>query len=156
MRIEQKRLSELPGWEKNPRRIGKKEAKTLSASLRKFGLLAVPIYNETTGRLIGGHQRVAALSSLLGDAVVPVAVVSMDETQEKALNLTLNNTAARGEWILEATRDLLTDFDLVTLKDLGLEWLAPKPAKEETEPVKVELKAYCKCPQCGERCPVKI
>ena len=48
------------------------------------------IWNKTTGRVIGGHQRLKILLSMGMDEIECV-VVEMDEQKEKALNIALNN-----------------------------------------------------------------
>jgi hypothetical protein len=66
---------------------------------------------------VGGHQRLRALDTINGnrDYRLRVAAVDMDETEEKAANLLLNNTEAQGEWELEKLGEILKvpDLDLV-------------------------------------------
>ena len=67
--------------------------------------------------MVGGHQRLRALDVINGnrDYMLRVAAVDMDETEEKAANLLLNNTEAQGEWELEKLGEMLQapDLDLV-------------------------------------------
>ena len=65
--MESKLLSELNGNPKNPRRISKHDFDALLESIRKFGNLSDIVFNETTGRLVGGHQRVQAFKALGGE-----------------------------------------------------------------------------------------
>ncbi|MHB1126871.1 MAG: hypothetical protein ACYC2T_07905 [Bacillota bacterium] len=72
------------------------------------------IWNERTGRVVGGHQRLKILREL-GWQQVEVSVVDLPEEKEKALNLALNKTG--GDWDLPLLKDLLEelnngDFDI--------------------------------------------
>ena len=79
-------LAELLPADYNPRRINDKAMKGLRASLERFGELGGIVYNEQTGRLVGGHQRVKALAAL-GVADAEVRVVSIPLAEEKAAKL---------------------------------------------------------------------
>jgi hypothetical protein len=95
----------------NPRIMTDDQKRRLRAGLKKHGMLEPPVWNKQTGRLVGGHQRLAQLDGLQGDDAytLQVAVVDLDEAAEKEAMILLNNTAAMGDW------DLLK-LDLV-LKD---------------------------------------
>src|ERR1700730_13442323 len=91
---------ELSGLEPapyNPRTITASAAQGLKASIRRFGLVQPIVWNRRTKRVVGGHQRIEALKSL-GKAEAQVVVVNLPETEEKALNVTLNNPAISGEF----------------------------------------------------------
>lgn len=68
----------------------------LEASLSRFGLVVPIVWNRRSGTVVGGHQR---LRVLLANGVeeVPVSVVDVDETDEKAMNLALNRIL--GGWV---------------------------------------------------------
>ena len=83
-------LAELLPADYNPRRISDRAMKGLRASLERFGELGGIVYNEQTGRLVGGHQRVKALAAL-GVVDAEVRVVSIPIAEEKAANLALNH-----------------------------------------------------------------
>ena len=103
----------------------------LETSLREFGLVEPLVWNERTGRVVGGHARLRILKSM-GVMEVPVSVVRLDESREKALNVVLNNREAQSRFdtpklaeLLIELEDLpefsLTGFDLATLQNLQLE-----------------------------------
>jgi ParB-like chromosome segregation protein Spo0J len=132
----------------NPRRMTAKAAAKLRASLESFGLVEPLIWNRRTGRLVGGHQRLAILKSL-GVSEVPVSVVDLSEEREKALNVVLNNPEAQGRYepgkLAELLHDLedlpeldATGFDARTLSHLEYE---PAPLEEigETDDVEITL-----------------
>lgn len=121
-------LAELLPADYNPRRINDKAMKGLRASLERFGELGGIVYNDQTGRLVGGHQRVKALAAL-GVAEVEVRVVDIPLAEEKAANLALNHPGIGGEWdegmlaavLADVQRDLPTAFDELQLGDLWAE-----------------------------------
>ena len=113
----------------NPRKMSPAAMAGLKASLEKFGELGGIVFNRRLGRLAGGHQRVKALVAI-GETHADVRVVDLDEADEKALNLTLNNHAIGGEWagaelaaLLEESQaamgDLFTDLKLDALWDFA-------------------------------------
>lgn len=82
----------------------------LRASLTEFGLVEPLVWNELTGRVVGGHARLRILREL-GVAEVPVSVVRLDEKREKALNVVLNNYEAQGRYDPAKLADLLVELD---------------------------------------------
>jgi len=92
----------------NPRKMTPAAMAGLKASLSKFGELGGIVFNRRLNRLAGGHQRVKALVAL-GETHAEVRVVDLDETDEKALNLTLNNAAIGGDWAEAQLAELLGD-----------------------------------------------
>lgn len=82
----------------NPRkalRPGDPEWAHIEKSLDEFGMVEPVVWNRQTGRLVGGHQRLAILEHK-GHTETHVSVVDLDEAREKVLNLALNN--AKGAW----------------------------------------------------------
>ena len=81
----------------NPRRIDDASLAALTKSLEKFGLVEPIVFNKRSGFVVGGHQR---LRIPRGKKVtsVPVVVVDLDETQERALNVALNSSKLTGEF----------------------------------------------------------
>lgn len=101
----------------NPRYITEDARKRLKNAIAKVGLLAPITWNRQTQRIIGGHQRLRALDVINGNRnyTLRVAAVDMDEEEEKAANLLLNNPEAQGEWDLEKLGEMLQapDLDLI-------------------------------------------
>lgn len=94
----------------NPRQIDPVSLAKLQEGIAKFGLVEPLVWNERTGNLVGGHQRLGILDRQHGntDYTVPVSVVDLDETSERELNIFLNNTTAQG------------DFDMAKLENIFL------------------------------------
>ena len=96
----------------NPRVIGEGAEKRLRANIKKVGLLGTLIWNESTGNLVSGHQRLKALDTLEGypakrqDYEVRVTVVTLSDREEKEANVFLNNPSVQGEWNLDKLAEL--------------------------------------------------
>lgn len=114
MRIEKKKISDLNPASYNPRKISKEELELLRASIDKYGCVELIIWNERTGNIVGGHQRLKVLQAQ-NIQEIECVIVNLSENEEKDLNLRLNKIA--GEWDLEKLelvfKDLqIADFDL--------------------------------------------
>jgi len=117
MQIETKNVKDLLPAEYNPRKDlkpGDKEYEKLKRSIEQFGYVEPVIWNETTGRVVGGHQRLKVLQDM-GLTEVDCVIVQMDAEKEKALNVALNKIS--GEWDNDKLALLIadlqgTDFDV--------------------------------------------
>ena len=122
----------------NPRKDlkpGDPEYEKLKRSLEEFGYVEPIIWNKTTGRVVGGHQRLKVLLDM-GITEVDCVVVELPEDKEKALNIALNKIS--GEWdkdklalviadLQGAAFDVsLTGFDPAELDDLFKDSLKDK------------------------------
>jgi len=98
MLIEKKKTDELIPAEYNPRKDlkpGDPEYEKLNVSLEQFGYVEPVIWNKTTGRVVGGHQRLKVLMDM-GIQEVECVVVELSEEKEKALNIALNKISGAG------------------------------------------------------------
>lgn len=117
MNIEKKNVKDLLPADYNPRKDlkpGDPEYEKLKRSIEQFGYVEPVIWNEKTGRVVGGHQRLKVLTDI-GITEVDVVVVDMDTEKEKALNIALNKIS--GEWDTEKLALVIadlqgTDFDV--------------------------------------------
>ena len=117
MNIEKKNVKDLLPADYNPRKDlkpGDPEYEKLKRSIEQFGYVEPVIWNEQTGRVVGGHQRLKVLTDM-GITEVDVVVVDMDTEKEKALNIALNKIS--GEWDTEKLALVIadlqgTDFDV--------------------------------------------
>lgn len=173
-------IDELRPAEYNPRKIDKRAAEGLLASLRRFGLVQDVVVNRRTvgkgwpkgahSTIVGGHQRVAALQ-VDGAKEIPVTWVDLSEADERALNIALNNPHISGTFtadVVEIVRDVSTaNYGLA--KSLRLDALLPaaarfglNPEEEESEatgdaPLSVRGEAYALgahtlvCGDCTDR-----
>ena len=151
MLIEKKKTAELIPAEYNPRKDlkpGDPEYEKLKRSLEQFGYVEPVIWNKTTGRVVGGHQRLKVLIDM-GIQEVECVVVELNEEKEKALNIALNKIS--GAWDNEKLALLITDlqgadfdvsltgFDAAEIDDLFKESLQDG-IKDDDFDVEAELK----------------
>ena len=143
-------VSVLKPAEYNPRKKlkpGEKEYEKIKNSIEEFGF-AEPLVVNADMTIIGGHQRLTVAMSL-GYTDVPCAVVDVDKTREKALNIALNKIT--GAWDDSLLADLLKDIENSSF-DLGFTGFDPpeietlfnkvhsKEVKEDDFDVDSELK----------------
>ncbi len=81
----------------NPREITEQAYAGLRHSLEKFGYVDLLIVNKRNMRIVSGHQRYKVLQSD-GVETVSAIMVDLDEVQEQAMNVTLNNSEIAGQW----------------------------------------------------------
>ena len=131
----------------NPRRtsrLGKARYQRLRRSMEAFDLVQPLVWNQRTGHLVAGHQRLR-IARDQGRITLPCVVVDLPLAQEKLLNIALNNPAIASEWddhrletLLVELREMLevdatlTGFDSQELRDLSL-----IPAQPEQAPAPV-------------------
>lgn len=112
-------LKDLKDADYNPRvtlEPGMEEFEKLRASIETFGDVEPIVWNQRTGHVVGGHQRLAVLRWLKKKKTT-VSMVDMDENQEKLLNLALNK--AKGEWDTQKLEDLLSSMEAETIQLTG-------------------------------------
>ena len=141
--------SELKPAEYNPRKKlkpGDKEYVKIKNSITEFGF-ADPLVVNADMTIIGGHQRLTVALDL-GFTEIPCAVVDVDKTREKALNIALNKIT--GAWDDNLLAELLQDIQNSEF-DLGLTGFEPpeietlfntvhsKEVKEDDFDVEAEL-----------------
>jgi hypothetical protein len=82
----------------NPRVISDESREGLKKVLRHLGLLEPLVWNKRTGNLVSGHQRISLLDALEGtpDYSLDLAIVDLDEAQEREANVAFNNPAIQG------------------------------------------------------------
>lgn len=102
----------------NPRKIGENEAKELRKALKKYGLVESLVWNEKTGNLVGGHQRLSQLDLLEknNDYELTVSVINVDDKTEKEINIILNNPNLQGDYDNDALSKLIGE---INFKDVG-------------------------------------
>lgn len=172
VRLVTKTLDEVDVAAYNPRRIDNEALDGLKGSVQRFGLVQPIIWNERTNRVVGGHQRLRAIQEL-GHKVAQFLVVDLSETEEKALNLALNNPGTQGKFVgseLSQLLDGLRGFEGFDDMNLGsLDELATDLMENELErgagdfefdsafnPENVVLKEAkakkeVQCPSCGTK-----
>ena len=107
----------------NPKVHKEDRIKLQAKNLKKVGYLGGIVWNETTGNIVDGHRRIAAMDMYYGydgtpetDYDVKVEVVHMDEQAEK------QQLAYMAAGDTKAELDLLANFaDDIDLEEIGLE-----------------------------------
>lgn len=152
-------LSSLRPADYNPRRMEGRAFAGLVKSLDTYGCVEPLVWNQRTGTLVAGHQRLRALEEL-GATEADVVVVDLDEVHERALNVTLNNPHIQGEFTADAV-DLLrelagavAEFEPMGLQDLlkqleSQERAFAQPAEPSDMKPLDAPDAPIVCPNCG-------
>jgi DNA modification methylase len=84
------------------------EYEALRRSIDRWGLVEPLVWNERSGNLVGGHQRLKILKDKKAKEV-EVSVVDLDANDEAALNVALNKI--EGGWDMKLLADLLSELD---------------------------------------------
>ena len=111
MKLETVDIEKLKPAEYNPRKIDKKSLAGLAKSLELFGYVEPIVWNEKTGNVVGGHQRLKVLREQ-GKKKIDVIKVDLDIEKEKALNVALNNQEIQGKWDKEKLLELLGEIEV--------------------------------------------
>lgn len=111
MEIRTLNAAKLKAADYNPRRDLQPEDaeyQKLRRSIEEFGYIEPIIWNERTGRVVGGHQRLKVLLEQ-GAQEVECVVVDLPDKDEKILNVLLNKV--KGRWDIGKLADLLQQLD---------------------------------------------
>lgn len=119
MKFVKKKITDLIPADYNPRKDlkpGDPDYEKLKHSMKEFGYVDPIIWNQQTGRVVGGHQRLKILQDE-GLKEAECVVVNLDEEKEKALNIALNKIS--GDWDKDKLALLMTDLQASDL-DISL------------------------------------
>jgi hypothetical protein len=142
----------------------------LGHSIDRFGMLVPIVWNEKSGNVVGGHQRLRHLQEV-GDKETDVVVVNLEPTEEMALNIALNSPKLRGQF----TKDVVGLLDKASsglgeaFAEIGLEDLhnfvkrlkfdagpgsgpgsGPGPGRNDSD-VNPGANVVVTCPRCRSR-----
>lgn len=144
--IEKRKIADLKGYEKNPRKFTEKGLKDLKKSLENCGDANIITINKDN-TVLGGHARLTVMKQLgykEVDVKVPERLLTEKECQEIVIRLNANTA---GEWDFDK---LQTDFEIEELQDWGLDLnFDVEIDEEETEEDLGVNKKLLKCPVCG-------
>lgn len=136
--IKKMKISDLQGWDRNPREITDEAMVGLTHSLQDFGLVQPIVWNKRTKRVVGGHQRLIVLKKH-GIEEVGVVVVDLTPEREKILNVTLNNPEIAGTFsddIGDILKEIEVD-DVNLFDELKLDSLLRELIEDNEEKKKV-------------------
>lgn len=127
----------------NPRKISEKARKQLKANLKRVGLMGGIVWNESSGNLVSGHQKVGIMDEVnrydpethKNDYKIRVEVVHLTEKEEKEQNLFMNNRAVQGEFDDDLLIKMLGDIEYQNagFDDFDMEMLGIADIPEEIE-----------------------
>lgn len=129
MNIRRMQLADLKPASYNPRKDlqpGDPAYIKIKQSLETFGMVEPVIWNEKTGHVVSGHQRIKALCDI-GETETDVVVINETLREEKKLNIILNR--AKGRWDNEKLAPLMKelsergDISLTGFEDYELQGL---------------------------------
>jgi ParB-like chromosome segregation protein Spo0J len=138
MIIRMMKLSDLQLAPYNPRQDlwpGDQVYEDIKRSIVEFGYVDPIIWNEQTGHVVGGNQRLKVLRDL-GVAETEVSVINFPMEKEKLLNIALNKIS--GEWDKIKLKELIAELDtlpvdvaLTGFNDVEIEALLDPVIKED-------------------------
>jgi hypothetical protein len=100
----------------NPRIISDEARRRLQKGIKKLGMLAAVTWNQRTGLMVAGHQRLKIVDNLVvpkdmidggTDYLIQVDLTDMNEIHEVEANILMNNPKAQGESTIEGLDALL-------------------------------------------------
>lgn len=138
--LEKMRVGDMKHGFGNPRKITKKKAEELAASMETFGDFGIFLVDENDN-VIAGNQRSKILADKDPDIMVDVKrLIGYTDAELKAINIKDNTHA--GDWDL----DILADWTADLTVDLGLEKATKKEMDErvipDMEPIRYEKYDY--------------
>lgn len=125
--LEQRKISELKNWEKNPRTISEKAFKELEKSVDALGNFE-PLVINIDGTVIAGNQRLR-LEMKKGNNEVDVYVPERELSEEEIKKIGVISNRHSGEWDMDI---LANEFEDI-LKELNFDDLLPEVVMEVSE-----------------------
>ncbi len=117
-RTEQRKVSELVPYERNPRTLSPKQEADLKKSLEKFNLVEVPAINADN-MVIAGHARLKILHLLnRSDEIIDVRVPNRSLSKAEFKEYLLRSNVNHGSWLPEM---LAEDYDIGELLEFGFD-----------------------------------
>lgn len=95
----------------NPRKAlnpGDAEYQKIKRSIQTFSYVDPIIWNQRSGYVVGGHQRLTVMKREFGITEAEVSVVDLSDADERALNVALNKID--GQWDESRLRDLMLEL----------------------------------------------
>jgi ParB-like chromosome segregation protein Spo0J len=112
LKVVEKKVADLKYAPYNPRRISEEELGRLEQSMKKYGCADLIVWNERTGYVVGGNQRLIILNRNKVPAI-SVVVVNLSLEEEMALNVALNKIS--GDWDYTKLKDVLRSIEGTSL-----------------------------------------
>lgn len=150
-----KKLSELHGYENNPRK-NQKAVQPVANSIEEFGF-KVPMVITADGTIVTGHTRYAAAQELGMEEVPCILADDLTDEQISAFRVADNRVSEFASWDFTKLEDELGKISMdMTLFGFDGDWdvnlddfFVDKEESEDKEPEEKEPEKI-KCPHCGE------
>lgn len=97
LRVSSTKLDKLVEDPANPRSHDRRNLDAIKGSLEQFGQVEPLVVQRSTGLVVGGNGRLAAMREL-GWTKAQTVLVDLDDTQARALSVTLNRTGELAGW----------------------------------------------------------
>lgn len=114
----------------NPRSITEEARKALKKNIKDNGIIGGMVWNEKTGNLVSGHQKLNIADEVnkynpetkANDYQLKVEVINVDDKKEKELNIFFNSKAVQGEMDYKKLAEIYNDIDagLAGLDDIDI------------------------------------
>lgn len=115
-KTEPRRIDDLIPYGHNPRAMTEEENEKLVASVRKFGLVEIPVI-DIDNVIVAGHQRIRVMQSLhRGEELTDVRVPSRKLTPEEFNEYLVRSNKNTGHWDMDV---LANAFEVPDLLEWG-------------------------------------
>ena len=106
------KVRDLRPWAGNPREHNAEQLRLIQKSIAAHGLVALPVVQKGSNRLLAGHGRLQALLEAgHGDTVIPVIVADLDEQGATAYTVADNRLTDMSGWSLTSLQEILAGLD---------------------------------------------
>ena len=143
-----RKISNLIPHPKNPRQMTEKQVADLTASLKKFDLVEIPVVN-IGGQLLAGHQRLKIMA-LLGrsEEVIDVRIPTKKLSEKDCEEYLLRSNKNTGGWDFDM---LANEYEVEELSEWGFEeeMFIGIPSDNEDINEEAMKDTHNECPKCG-------
>src|SRR4030095_7245735 len=128
---EKRKVSELKGYEHNPRFMTEKQFEDLKQSITEFNYVELIAVN-TNNVIVAGHMRIKALIELgRGDEMIDVRIPNRKLSKKEFEEYLIRSNKNKGEWDQDILKDLFQIDDLRT-------WGFTEDEMKFTEPLNIK------------------
>lgn len=107
--------SEISLADYNPRKLSDEARKKLKANIKRLGIMGGIVWNEASGNLVSGHQRISILDEIntypKNDYEITVEKVNLTVVEEKEQNIFLNSKSVQGDFDSDLMANIINDID---------------------------------------------
>jgi len=122
--------SEISPADYNPRKLSDEARNKLKANIKANGIIGGLVFNEQTGNLVSGHQRLSIADEINkyntetkeNDYEIKLEKINVDLKKEKELNIWFNSSSVQGQYDYAKLAEIFPDIDadLAGLDDVDI------------------------------------